>query len=252
MTLIVDERQRGCSAIYRAADRIMDLEYSRDDQPDESFYYDIHLICDSARATRKHGTIKEYTFCRKPWPEFVSSWVDNTLEYDLEPVDALIVEYNPVTIAEDVPKRMSDEPENTYRLRCMDYFRMQRAALKHLATISANMWVITSGGPDETIDILRSIEGNPNIEVQPHPISGVRLDVASRLLRALPRINPDRELPDGKTLRDLIWPLVDKEKLVEALNLKEWVHIDFQGQRGIGIADLGAIADSLRGERNGA
>lgn len=248
MTIIVDKRESE-HAIIKGGDRQMLLEYERDDS-DATYSYDIHVIADK----NPDFKVKEFRFERKAWGDFVQSWHDGKLERQLEAVDGLIIELDPIGMMMNTPVRKTDESDQAYGNRLSAYTRGQEAAMKHLVAISTKMWVLPIvGGPDVTMRMMRYIENNPDLAVKTNRVKGASEHPLIGMLRALPGINPEYQCPDGRTKGQTILDHLDgmddqwRGNLIKAWRMPEWGEIDFgKGVRRIGPGTLAKMGEALR------
>lgn len=248
MTIIVDKRE-SVQAIIKGADRQMFLEYEREDSG-AKYSYDIHVICD----TNPDHAIKEYRFERKEWFDFVASWQAGKLERQLEAVDGLVIELDVLGFMMATPKKEADEGPQTYGARLSKWQRNQEAAMKHLAALSANMWVLPIiGGPETTMHIMRYIERHPDTPVKTNRVKGASEHPLIGMLRAVPGINPEYQCPDGRSKGQVILDTLDAEEpgwrddVLQAWRVSKWPEMDFgAGVRRIGPGTLATIAESLK------
>lgn len=175
-----------------------------------------------------------YRVERKTWNDFVQSWKKGRLERQLENVSLLIVEKD-----EDweeafiVPEEITEFSE--------DQRTLHQNARKHLASISANMWVIETSGEEETLSIMRYIEERGgDMNVRQNNVSYRAKNARTAMLADLPHINVDRELEDGETVGDRLEGMINWDKVVEGLNLNDWVNIEY-----LGLISVRKIADEL-------
>lgn len=246
MTLLADSREKD-KTLLRNSDEVTLLEYRTPAQPDKVWSYDYHLICNgdgAAMRPDKPGEFWEYRLERKTWPDYVQTWKakDGRLERQLEAVDGFIIEFDPVSIYLEMEALrrpgMSDEELNKAK---QQFAIDSRSAMKHLAQISAKMWVITSGGPDDTVHILRYLERNPPDQVKVNRIKAPDSTFQANVVRAL-GFNPERKMPDGRTLLESVWRHVDVDALPKALGLAAWG--DY-----LGVSQMGKALDVIRASR---
>ena len=244
MTLLADSREKD-KTLLRNCDEVTLLEYRTPEQPDKVWSYDYHLICNAEGARKKSpGEHWEYRFERKSWTDYVQTWKakDGRLERQLEAVDGLIVEYDPVSVYLEMEALRRPGMTDVELDAAKAMFRKDSLnALKHLAQVSSKMWVITSGGPDETVHILRYLERNPPGAHKANRVRAPRMDFSAQVLRAL-GLNPDRALPDGRRLGDVLWASVDQELLAKALGIHGWGDV-------LTITQVGKALDAIRGSK---
>jgi hypothetical protein len=188
MTVVIDCREHD-DVLRAGTDRVEPLVVDG-----TAYSYDLRVEC-------ADGTVLRLE--RKTFGDFVWSWRKGTLERQLSYVDGLVLELDGL------------DPDSG----------LHRAALKHLSTISANLWLVVSPNPAGTLELLRYFERR-----------GCALDVRSQraiphrgltprqaLLATLPRINPTR-------LGAALESLVDWEALVAALHLERWLDLPAIGK----------------------
>lgn len=169
---------------------------------------------------------------RKTWPDFVSSWHEGRLDRQLECVDALLLELDlfELSASDDIQPEPGWSNED-YQRR-LDFAVEQRTrALKHLARISKNRWLLVSFGPAFTISILRYIEANPDLALTHIGTEVPRRLLApqntrQRILEVLPGVNTGRRLADGRRVGDVLEALTDWPALERALHLGDWLKAD--------------------------
>lgn len=238
MPVIVDAREKD-PILLGGADEVWLLDYERPGEPGTIYSYDILVA-------REHPH-RELRFERKTWPDYVRSWTEGKLEGQLEAVDGLVIELDPIAIAEGAPVRNHGEAEHLWRARRHNYYQLHQSAWKHLATLAANCWVIPSEGPACTLALMRYLEANIDLKVRNNRVKGPKGSARRRILAALPGVNPDRELPDGRTVGDALETAVDWNKLADALNLAAWTRLDLgKGAKGFGLGTLSRVSDALR------
>lgn len=155
---------------------------------------------------------------RKAYSDFLDSWRDGSLENQLAPVDGLLVE---LSAAHDLA--LDDDIESVN-------------GKKHLASISANMWVIVSSGLDETVDLLRYIEQRGNdLSVRRNRIQIRQPSLRRLFIGAVQNVNPDRELDDPvfPTVGDAIEEAVDWDGVADAMHFEEWKEIPYIGDKTV-------------------
>jgi ERCC4-type nuclease len=187
MAVVVDCREHD-STLRDGADRVEPLRV------DGTLYsYDLRVECADGTAFKLE---------RKTFGDFVWSWRKGTLERQLSYVDGLVLEMD----------GMDAESE------------LHRAALKHLSTISANLWVIVSAGPANTVELLRYFEKRGcALQVRSGAVSHRARTTREALLSTLPRINPLR-------IGEALEALIDWEALVAALHLERWTELPAIGK----------------------
>jgi ERCC4-type nuclease len=187
MAVIVDCREHD-ETLRAGADRVEPLRVDG-----TAYSYDLRVECDDGTAFRLE---------RKTFGDFVWSWRKGTLERQLSYVDGLVLEMDGL------------DPESD----------LHRAALKHLSTISANLWVVVSASPAGTIELLRYFERRGcALTVRQGAVSHRARTTREALLSTLPRINPAR-------LGAALEALVDWEALVDALHLERWTELPAIGK----------------------
>lgn len=251
MTIIADRQVSRTKSHYRVADRWMDLTYTREDSPDVVRRYDVHII--SSEKEKEMRGVSEYKFIVRDWPTLTKDIKSGQFEVDLEYVDGAIIEYDPIAIVRDSPRRMSDETPIQHIARCRAHYRESEAALLRLAMLSSRAWLITSSGPRDTPAILKAIESNPRLVITKTGVRGDNQSAVAAILRALPGVNPDIVLDDeGTTLYDVIRPTVDIDALIEALGIAKWPDLDYRSSRSaMSLARVASISEALRSERIG-
>lgn len=152
--------------------------------------------------------------------DFIGSWRAGYLERQLSYVDGLIIEFDPYS--PDVPEQQPREHDDTYMERLKSWAAWKERALKHLAMISASMWVIWSDSPTMTMSLCRYIESNPSLQVRTNLLKVPPLPVRQRLIAGLPRVNPARRLDDGRTWGQAAEEMIDWEGVCKALRLDDW------------------------------
>lgn len=247
MTIIADAREKE-KDILKGSDRVMLLDYSRDDS-DATYSYDLHVICD----TNPDHKVVEYKFERKSWPDFVQSWFDGKLERQLEAVDGLIIELDPLAFMMMAPMRKPNESDTDFGTRVAAWQRAQEAAMKHLIAVSTKMWVLpVLGGPEVTMRMMRYVERHPTLEVKANRVHGASEHPLVGMLRALPGFNPDYQCPDGRAKGDVLighldrnWPEWRKD-VRAAMRMQHWGEVDFgKGVRRFGPGTLSTIAERM-------
>lgn len=250
MAVIIDKREKNQWLLAQADEIALldDIEQGVDEGV--SYSYDICVICTE---TMKGYAIKPriYKFERKRWPDFVASWDEGKLERQLSHVDGLIVEFDPLEIMEMTPEQRDNESDPDYVARRAVFLKHQQSAFKHLARLSANMWVIHSLGPEATMAILRWLEKEGHdLSVKPNKVKTLVSHPLYRVLDAVGHINMHRPLEDGRLIGEAIAPLVDVEGLIKSLRMDKWVDLDLKPAKGrrtsITFGTVARIGNGLR------
>lgn len=239
MTLIVDNNEKLAFFAENADARepLFDIEQGVDEGA--KFSYDFKVTTPGGRVLR---------FERKAWPDFVASWDDGKLERQVSAVNGLIVEFDVMELMDAAPMQRDNESQEEYLIRRKHFRAHQQNAIKHLSRLSANVWTIYSMSPQDTLAILRWIEKEgDDLSIKPNRVKTVASHPLHRVLDAVGQVNMHRSVGDGRMVADLIAPLVDTEKLVEALNLPAWSALDLgPGRRKIAPGTCARIATGLR------
>lgn len=214
--ILGDEREQS-DAILENVDGVEHLAFREDGL--ESYDYLINCNDDT-----------EYKVERKTFEDFVQSWQEGKLSRQLEGVDLLIVEQDSLWTDAFLLKALNEEKMNL----CAN-------ARKHLTSIAANMWVIETLGPEDTVRQMRYIEKRGgDMAVRANNVTYRAQDARRSMLEGLPHINVERELDDGTTVGDELEELVDWDTVVDGMNLNDWLDVDY-----IGIVSVRDIGNAL-------
>ncbi len=205
MAVVVDCREHDAT-LREGADRIEPLRVDG-----TAYSYDLRVECADGSA---------YRLERKTFGDFVWSWRKGTLERQLSYVDGLVLEMEGFD---------AEHP-------------LHRAALKHLSTISAHLWLVVSAGPAGTVELLRYFEKRGcALDVRPGAVAHRARTPREALLATLPRINP---LRIGAALEALI----DWEALVDALHLERWTELPAIGKGTVARVRAALLQSSARSD----
>lgn len=172
---------------------------------------------------------------RKRLDDFLQSWLDGKLVRQLSYVDFLIVEWDEAALIKATP----------YHLRA-DMHKKIHNGKKHLVSL-----IMQPGGPkvfrvnnqSETVLVLKHLARklDEGFDIPP-TIAKIQGETARmRVYQALPGVNPNRKLKDGRRLHEALDDFVDWEGICHALGVNEWP------SKGIGLGPGRAkkVVDSL-------
>lgn len=192
---------------------------------------DAEAVC--IRVANKDGlyVAERFIVTHNTWGDYVATWRNKEdpgkLDRQLSYVHGLIIEFDPIDmLTDDKLEPIGGESNDAWNERLRGWQATRSQALKHLARISKNFWVIVSFGPAYTVEILRRIEADPEMAPKPARVWATGLPPRQRLLDSLSGVNVTRPTKDGETFGVKAEREVDWKMLEEALHLGRWPMID--------------------------